>query len=243
MPTAPGDIVIVHSSDLHVDDGYTMRAWNGDGNGPLAAVIDTASAVGADILLLTGDIFEHNRLRTDVLDRTHALLSAAPMKVVMLPGNHDPLTRDSVWHRGALTGIDNVCVLGAHGDSAIFEAFDLEIWGRAHMNYDDMAPLRDAPRRRTARHIAAAHGHFVEQMPDGDGPHAAWLFTPADIADTAADYVALGHWNTLTRVGDGNIPAWYSGAPDYAQSVNVVRLDTAGSAEISHAPVKGPPGA
>lgn len=240
MPAAPDDIVIVHSSDLHVDDGYTMRAWNGDGNGPLAAVIDAAAGKQADVLLLTGDIFEHNRLRADVLDRTHALLVAAPMPVVMLPGNHDPLIRDSVWHRGALTSIENVHILGADGDSALFEGLDLEIWGRAHLNYDDMAPLGNAPARRAARHVVAAHGHFVDEMPAGNGPHAAWLFTPSEIADTAADYVALGHWNTLTQVGDGNIPAWYSGAPDYAQTVNVVRLDNAGATEISHAPVKGP---
>ena len=241
MPTTPGEIVLVHSSDLHVDDGYTMRAWGGDGNGPLAAVIDAAHGAGADILLLTGDIFEHNRLRADILDRTRALLAAAPMPVVMLPGNHDPLTADSVWHRGGLTDLGNVHVLGAAGDSALFGALDLEIWGRAHTDYDDMRPLLGAPPRGAARHVAAAHGHFVERLPPGERPKAAWLITPDDIDATGADYVALGHWNARTDVGSGGVPAHYSGAPDYAETVNVVRI-AKGGVSVGQAAVRRPAG-
>ena len=35
MPSRTGEIRIAHSSDLHVDDGYTARAWGGDGNAPV----------------------------------------------------------------------------------------------------------------------------------------------------------------------------------------------------------------
>lgn len=223
MPTKTGDIVIVHSSDLHVDDGYTMRAWGGDGNGPLAVVLDAARVAGADLVLLTGDVFEHNRLGDDILARTAALLVAAPMPVVLLPGNHDPLIAESVWFRGGLTGIANVHILGAVGDSVLFPALDLEIWGRAHTDYDDMAPLADPPPRRARRHITAAHGHYVDIHP-GEGPRAAWLITPEEIEATRADYVALGHWNVRTVVGTGKVPAYYSGSPDYAKTVNLVRF-------------------
>ena len=104
MPLTPRheDVLIVHSSDLHVDDGYTARAWGGDGNAPLAAVLDAARAVDADIVLLTGDIFEHNRLNATILERTRAILGDARLPVVMLPGNHDPLMRGSVWDRGQI---------------------------------------------------------------------------------------------------------------------------------------------
>ena len=33
------------------------------------------------------------------------------------------------------------------------------------------------------------------------------------IAATGADYVALGHWDRPPQVGDGSIPAYYSGSP------------------------------
>ena len=56
------DVIVVHSSDLHVDDSYTARAFGGDGNGPLRCVLGAAEEAEANIVLLTGDIFEHNRL-------------------------------------------------------------------------------------------------------------------------------------------------------------------------------------
>ncbi|CAN0546599.1 unnamed protein product, partial [Laminaria digitata] len=153
MPPAPKheDVLIVHSSDLHVDDGYTARAWGGDGNAPLAAVLNAAREIGADMVLLSGDIFEHNRLNASILDRTRAVLGEARLPVVMLPGNHDPLMRGSVWDRGNLSTIDNVHVLGEDTDLVFFTAFDLEIWGRAHKDYNDLNPLEGAPRRTAHR--------------------------------------------------------------------------------------------
>jgi len=243
MPLTPRheDVLIVHSSDLHVDDGYTARAWGGDGNAPLAAVLDAARAIDADIVLLTGDIFEHNRLNATILERTRAILGDARLPVVMLPGNHDPLMRGSVWDRGQLSSIDNVHVLGEQTDIATFSAFDLEIWGRAHEDYNEINPLEGAPQRSAGRHIVAGHGHFAEERTPEGQPGPGWLFTPEDIEATDADYVALGHWNRKVQVGTGNVPAWYSGSPDVAGTVNAIRLGSSGGVDISHAPVAGPP--
>ena len=244
MPLTPGqeDVLIVHSSDLHVDDGYTARAWGGDGNAPLAAVLDAARTIGADLVLLTGDIFEHNRLNATILERTRAVLGEARLPVVMLPGNHDPLMQGSVWDRGRLSSIDNVHVLGEESDIAAFPRLGMEIWGRAHEDYNEINPLEGAPPRSAARHIVAAHGHFSEERGPEGRPGPGWLFTPDDIEATGADYVALGHWNRKVRVGTGTVPAWYSGSPDYAGTVNVIRLGPSGGIDISHTPVAGPPG-
>lgn len=236
------DVLIVHSSDLHVDDGYTARAWGGDGNAPLAAVLDAARTIGADLVLLTGDIFEHNRLNATILERTRAVLGEARLPVVMLPGNHDPLMRGSVWDRGRLSSIDNVHVLGEESDIAAFPRFGMEIWGRAHRDYNEINPLEGAAPRSAPRHIVAAHGHFAEERGPEGQPGPGWLFTPDDIEATGADYVALGHWNRKVRVGTGTVPAWYSGSPDYAGTVNAIRLGPSGGIDISHAPVAGPPG-
>jgi DNA repair exonuclease SbcCD nuclease subunit len=74
-----------------------------------------------------------------------------------------------------------------------------------------------------------AHGHY-EPAPDRSiGPRPSWLIGDAEITATAADYVALGHWNRAARVGNGAVPAYYSGSPEYSGAVNVVRLsETAG---------------
>jgi DNA repair exonuclease SbcCD nuclease subunit len=228
---ARGDIVIAHSSDIHVDDGYTARAHGGDGTRGLRHVLETARAARADIALLVGDIFEHNRLPREIVDQAARVLGDAGMEVVILPGNHDPVMEGSVWHRGALSEPGNVHIIGVTHDAAVpFPDLDLEIWGRPHTDYDDMAPLRRPRKRRTRWLLAAAHGHY-EPVPDRRvAARSAWLFGDADIAATGADYLALGHWNRPVRVGNGAVPAWYSGSPEYAGTVNIVRLRDADGA-------------
>jgi DNA repair exonuclease SbcCD nuclease subunit len=218
-----GEVVVVHSSDLHVDPGFRPNPELDD-LWPLRQVLQAAEAVAAHVVLLAGDVFEHNRMPDALAERAARLLADAPRAIVILPGNHDPLTPDSVYRRGGLAEPANVTVLGLPADAVVFPALELEIWGHAHRDYNDMAPLRD-PRPRTTRwQIATAHGHFDDGPYPPDRFRASWLFWEHDIAATGADYVALGHWNTPTRVGNGSVPAYYSGAPDYARTVNVIRF-------------------
>src|SRR5262245_41417376 len=96
---APGrDILVVHSSDLHVDHDYTARVHGGDGTGGLAAVLASARGLGADVVVLAGDTFDCHRLPTELLDRTAAVVEASAVPVVVLPGNHDPAVADAVYH-------------------------------------------------------------------------------------------------------------------------------------------------
>ena len=158
----------------------------------------------------------------------------------MLPGNHDPAIDESVYHRSGISDPDNVYVLGVtHRKCVVFAGYELEIWGHAHRHYDDMLPLR-SPRARTTRwQIAAAHGHY-EPSPDLSTPlRASWLISDDELAATGADYVALGHWNTPKQVGRRKeICAHYSGSPDLAGTVNVVRLKSSGAVVVKRHPVK-----
>ena len=227
------DIVVVHSSDLHVDDDYTARIHGGDGTAGLACVLLAARSVGADVVLLAGDTFENNRLPQAVLARTGAIIAAAAMPVVLLPGNHDPAVADAVY--GRLSAVGNLYVLGVtHDEAVVFPDLGLEIWGRAHRDYGDMMPFETVRPRRTRWQIAMAHGHY-EPAPDRRVvPRPSWLIGDDEIAATGADYVALGHWNRAARVGNGKVAAHYSGSPEYAGTVNVVRFMTDGQVVITH---------
>lgn len=215
-------IVVAHTSDVHIPSIYYTPD---DELGALRHVLATATAAGADLLLLAGDIFDHNRLPLALLDRAARLLADAALPVVVLPGNHDPLTPDSVYRRGGLADPDNVSVLGVSVDqAAVFPDFELEIWGHAHVDYGDMSPLRDPRPRSTRWQIAAAHGHFDPEPRDPKQFRGSWLIHPDEIAATGADYVALGHWNRPAHVVDGAVPAYYSGSPDFAETINLVHL-------------------
>ncbi len=220
------DIVLVHSSDLHVDHDHTEPVYEGDGTAGLRWVLDTARGLDAHIVLLVGDVFDHNRQTPATMDRVLNLLGDAGRPVVFLPGNHDPLTPDSVYRRYGLGDLPQVYVIGlTHAQAVEFPEHELEIWGHAHVDYDNMVPLRSPRPRSTRWQIVLAHGHYEA---DGVPPlRPSWLISDAEIEATGADYVALGHWNRPAQVGNGRVPAYYSGSPDLAGTVNVVRLGAA----------------
>jgi len=198
-------------------------------------VLRAARDANGDVLLLAGDVFDHNRVPLTLLDRAARMLADAGLPVVILPGNHDCLAPNSVYRRGGLADPANVDVLGITVDEVVsYQDLDLEIWGRPHLDHADYSPLR-APRPRGAgRSVATAHGHWVTGPHDH---HRAWLIHDEEIAATEADYVALGHWDRWTAVGDGAVPAYYSGSPDLARSVNVVRFAPDGSLGVSRVPL------
>jgi DNA repair exonuclease SbcCD nuclease subunit len=221
------EIVIVHGSDLHIDDDYTAQLHGGDGAAGLTAVLEATATARADLIILAGDTFDSHRVSAALLEHAAELISAAALPVVILPGNHDPAVSEAVYHHPALAGVENLYVLGVTSDEAVvFGDISLEIWGRPHRDYGDMIPF-EIPRPRTTRwQIAMAHGHYVPVPDRTVRLRPSWLIGDEDIAATGADYVALGHWNRAAKVGP---MAYYSGSPEYAGTVNIVRFgDTSG---------------
>jgi DNA repair exonuclease SbcCD nuclease subunit len=226
MPTSPNNaenVVLIHSSDLHIDDGPRVASYTGLIG--LASVLATACSVRANAVLLAGDTFDNHRVSDSVLRQAGALIAAAKMQVILLPGNHDPAMGNCLFRRAGLLALPNVNVLGVTDPGAVTLADQkVEIRGRAHHGYEDMTPFH-APRSRQTRWlIVMAHGHYLPACEWKREAHRAWKFGDDDIVLTGADYVALGHWDRAAKVGDGRVPAYYSGSPDVAGTVNVIRL-------------------
>ena len=217
------DIVLVHSSDLHVDDDVIDKDYNGLVG--LRSVLATAQALGADIVLLAGDTFDNHRVSTPVLRQATDLLAAAQLRAILLPGNHDPALSDCLFQRAGLLDVPHVHVLGVtHPQAIVFAEHDLEVRGRAHRSFDDMPPFDQPCPRSTRWQVVMAHGHYVAPNEWQAHAHRAWRISDQDLARTQADYVALGHWDRPTPVGDGSVPAYYSGSPDLAGTANVIRI-------------------
>ena len=234
--TATNDVVLIHTSDLHVEDDVVGRYHGLLG---LQAVLEKAQALAAHIVLLAGDTFDHHRVSQPMLRRTRDLLADAAIPVVLLPGNHDSILPDCLFRRAELPGLAHVHVLGVtHPDGVLFAEHDLEVRGRALHGFGDMAPLH-GPSPRTMRwQIVMAHGHYVPPEEWEAQSHRAWRISDAALAATGADYVALGHWDRATPVGDGSVPAYYSGSPDLAGTVNVIRLNEETGVEVVREPVE-----
>lgn len=216
-------VVLTHSSDLHLSTDLA------DGLLQLRRVLAGAAEAEADVVLLVGDTFEHIRYPLPFFQEAGELLGDAGRRVVILPGNHDPLFEASEPNWRAMGAAPNVTILGLdHDDPAQFDDLDLEIWGWAHRSYGSMDPLRQPPARRAKWQVALAHGHFTERHYKAGEPSPSWLIFAEDIEASGADYLALGHWNTAVPVGTGAVPAYYSGSPDLENTINVIRLGDQG---------------
>lgn len=95
-------IKFVQSGDFHLDspqDDFTETAARHlvllDSFG---RVIDTVKETGADLLFLTGDVFDNDGIRTETIDYLIEAFRAIPdTKVFIAPGNHDYIGRNSAW--------------------------------------------------------------------------------------------------------------------------------------------------
>jgi DNA repair exonuclease SbcCD nuclease subunit len=96
-------------------------------------------------------------------------------------------------------------------------------------------PLQNVPDFDPASwRINMAHGHWVQG--EADEERAYRSFT-ADIDGQRADYLALGHWDVFTEVRS-SAPAYYSGSPLYARSVNMVELSESEGLRVTRLPVE-----
>jgi DNA repair exonuclease SbcCD nuclease subunit len=163
-----------------------------------------------DAVLVAGDVFEFETIAEKVLHQTLHAMSAFTGPWLMLPGNHDPGTADSVWTQlRQLDPPSNIVILDkpqayqfADKDAVVLaaplqrkhESVDLTGWFDGHATGAD-----------TIR-IGLAHGSVDNRLPErGEAPNT--------ISDKRAqkadlDYLALGDWHGMLQVDKR---CWYSG--------------------------------
>jgi DNA repair exonuclease SbcCD nuclease subunit len=184
------------------------------GLGPLAA------DVGAEFVVVAGDVFEHNQLAPQVISQSLEAMRAIGIPVYLLPGNHDPLDASSVYTSALFTAEcpDNVTVLDRAGVHEVRPGLQLVAapWRSKAPTTDLVAEvlgdLEDAPAGVTR--ILVAHGGVDVLDPDPDKPSVIRLACLEDaLARGALHYVALGDKHSVTEVG-GSGRVWYSGSPE-----------------------------
>lgn len=223
-------LTLVHTSDVHIGASDPDRRHEEEGVECLRAVVEAASASGADVLLLAGDTFDHARVDEEMVAEAATILKSAGLEVVILPGNHDCLAATSPLIRPPIAEASALHVLGVESDLVALERHGLEIWGRAHRDHRYMKPLPGPlPPRQLPWRIVTAHGHWCDSARSSA---YGWAFDASDLVDLDADYVALGHWDNRHEILDTSVPCHYSGSPTRSGTVNVLTLNDDGSHEI-----------
>ncbi|MDA1275510.1 MAG: DNA repair exonuclease [Verrucomicrobia bacterium] len=162
-------------------------------------VVQAARDHNAEMLLLTGDVFEDNAVDRLLVRKVGEVLRRFPGPVYVISGNHDPLSPGSVWEHSVWKEAGNItvftkneplelntCVLFPCPLREKYSSKDPTAWINAH---DATKPA-----------IALAHGN-VEGIPSGEPDYPI----PRDAATRRGlDYLALGHWHSFARYDDPN---------------------------------------
>lgn len=180
----------------------------------LVDILRRAAEWPADVVLVAGDLFEHDRVTRDTVGfLQEAFANAAPVPICIAPGNHDPCVpgspymgdwpdnvhvfRDPEWRSHALAD----CPVTVHGFGFDGREISNNPFGRLEIPQDGRL------------HVAVAHGSEMGALPPEKGAYAP--FSAADAAAEGLTYLALGHYHGLKAIkGDFGTHMYYSGAPE-----------------------------
>ncbi|MGI6129447.1 MAG: metallophosphoesterase family protein [bacterium] len=164
----------------------------------------------ADFVVVAGDIFEHNQIDNRLVHKLMSILEQCPLPIYILPGNHDPLTPDSIYWRPTLTNIlpSNVHIFTNPDPVEVLPGVILlPSPNFSKKSASDPTAIWSGISSGTIN-IGVAHGSLMIE-----GRHQSDDFPIAlDIAERQKlDYLALGHWHSLFSVGQRT---FYSGTPE-----------------------------
>ena len=216
---------ILHTSDIHLgSDYFEPRHLDNAAGAWLVEVVDLAEKAAVDLLIVAGDLFDSPRISDSTVEFASEQFGKVSMPIVLLPGNHDCLVRESPYlMQSAFHGMPNIrTIVNPEGERMSFPHLDLAVWGRPHSDYSDFSPLEGVPERGSERwQVAVAHGHYAAH---GLGIQS-WKITDADLEVSNMDYIALGHRETFSRVGRNGVAAYYSGSPQQTGAVVMAELN------------------
>jgi DNA repair exonuclease SbcCD nuclease subunit len=210
---------ILHTSDLHLDRMGDKACDS------LKAVVDLAINQHVDVVIFAGDLFDHNRIESTLVDFVVEQLQRSPVPVIILPGNHDCLVPGSVYEEAGFRDSNNIYLFTSpQGEVVEPPELGVSIWGKCINSYDvDVLPLEGMPQpERDGRwHVAVGHGYYV----DGEAPvFPSYHIRPEEVVNSGWDYIALGHLPVFRGVCFEPV-AYYCGSPVMSGSVALVELD------------------
>lgn len=228
---------LLHTSDIHLDDQIGEGNDTSHGQHGLSAVIDCAIAQNVDMVLLAGDLFDHNRVKQPCLDFATQQLARLSCPLVMITGNHDCMADYSVYHRydPRDAGSHVTFLQEEAGAVSRFESLGVTIWGRGIVDHHpENKPLEHVPdHEHEGWYLGMTHGYYVNR-----GAQAfSSLITPDEIERSELDYLALGHVHVYTTMTHGATTAAYCGSPNRGQGVTemsaaLVSLDPASGVTV-----------
>lgn len=201
-------IRLIHAADFHLDSPFRGGR---PGYGPVrrqdvrhafSATIDLALARKADLLLLCGDLYEQDGVTRDTLSFLCRELGRLDgTTVLLLAGNHDPLSSNS-WYRSVCWPPHVHLLDSGAGRAACVELPELHVFAAG---FGFSAPRQEAPDfatlpspRQDCFNLLLFHGTL--DMPFDGIPYNP--VTTVQLDGCGYHYIAMGHFhNPFERPG------------------------------------------
>jgi len=208
-------IKVLHAADFHLDSPFDAlpeekaAVRRREQRVLLDRIAKLANAEQVDAVLLAGDLLDSDKSYYETGEALARACGEIKAPVFIAPGNHDYYHSNAPW--AALKLPKNVHVF----QTAIPEAIELKgknalIWGAAFTANRSGGMLENFPEvQRDKLNLMVLHGQV------GSTEEAYNPMTPAQIADTGLNYLALGHEHTysgLQKAGDTYYA--YAGCPE-----------------------------
>ena len=226
---------IIHAADLHLDtpfDGLTEEKAalrRSEQRALLERIVSETKSRGADLLFLSGDLFDSNMTYAETSESLLAALSGVSAPVFIAPGNHDRYSRRSPYAKLAFP--DNVHIFRTPKLESVFlPELRVRVWGAGY-NDSSCPPLMrgfHAPEEKGVLQLLVLHAEVGKP----DSPYCP--VTENELAQSGIHYAALGHIHLasgLRRAGTC-FYAW-PGCPegrgfDECGEKGILRIDTDG---------------
>src|SRR5271156_4732683 len=158
----------VHTADWqlgmtrHFLAGEAQPQYSAARRDAVAGLGALAAQVGAEFVVVAGDVFEDNQLAPKIISQSLEAMRAVGIPVYLLPGNHDPLDASSVYTSALFTAEcpDNVVVLDRAGVHQVRPGLEIVAapWRSKAPTTDLVAEVLEALCLAPVPRVLVAHG-------------------------------------------------------------------------------------
>lgn len=213
-----GKIKILHCADFHFDTpfrelaGAAAEKRKEDLRETFGRVIQIAKEEEVDVMLISGDFFDNERVMKTTLDHIiKKFEEISNVRVFISPGNHDPYTPKSYYH--LVQWPENVHIFDSHATGIAIPDLNLWVYGAGFSKFHEKQALLQGfqVEDRTMMNIMVLHGEVVSEGQGSDyNP-----ITQKSISESGLDYLALGHKHSFSGIMKAGETFWaYSGNPE-----------------------------
>jgi len=196
---------------------------------------DLAVSENVSAILVAGDVYDRNEVSDLQIRELLHVLRAVEIPWLLLPGNHDPFTIESVWERMLRFGCPPHVHLLKNGDPVILCDGRLAVipapLTRRHQCEDPTEQFATTETPEGAIRVGLAHGSVRNRLQEAAEQYN--MISDTRAIDARLDYLALGDWHGAIEIADRT---WYSGTPEadsfrQPESGHVLLVDLPGAGQ------------